>query len=78
MGWALITHPKHVALAEKGVTILPTLIQERDLYWALAQDWIVIIRESDLGVAATDPAEMPAQSNPRRVVDRWRDGRICD
>ena len=63
--WALITHPQHLALAEKGAIVPPMAILERDLPWALGQEWIVIGRDSD--IPYTPPIEQNLQSNPHRV-----------
>ena len=65
MGWALITHPTHLDLYAKGVTIPPMAILERDLRWATEQQWIVLVRESEMVVNL----DANVQSNPRRSVD---------
>ena len=61
--WALMTHPEQWRRGQ--LLIAPLTILEHCVPAAVAQGWIVLVRESDL----LPPLEVPVQSNPRRCPD---------
>lgn len=72
MRWALVFHPEHEPFYLHGqIRLQPMEIPEDRIAVAVAQGWIVLVTDTE--VFETPMVDVPAQSNPRRLLDEPRD-----